>query len=118
MRSVGSTYLGLDLSVVSFTKRRTASFEGPSFQAGSGLPSVWPIAIPSAVPRRAERIAAAPVETNARRLKFLKGFCNESPFIDPPIRSRMGHESAGGFRLSSGASVQDVTSVEQARAVN
>src|SRR5271154_4953629 len=36
MRSAGSTYLELDLSVVSRTKARTAALAGPSFHDGSG----------------------------------------------------------------------------------
>jgi hypothetical protein len=81
MRSAGSTYLVLDLSVASLTKEKTISFAGPLFHDGNGSLWAWPVAI-ARLPRR--KRAAAPVETNARRLKFVNEFFVES-FMQPPI---------------------------------
>jgi hypothetical protein len=67
MRSAGPTYMGLDLSVVSLTKARTISFAGPPFHDGKGSLWAWPVAVARSPQRKR---AAAPVETNARRLTF------------------------------------------------
>ena len=81
MRSAGSTYLVLDLSVVSFTKARTMSFAGPLFQDGKGSLWAWPVAVARSLRRRR---AAAPAETNARRVTFLAELFMES-FMQPSI---------------------------------
>src|SRR5882757_3141570 len=68
MRSAGSTYLGLDFSVVSLTKARIACFAGASFQDGSGS---WACAF--AVPNRRPNSAtnSTPLEASRAGLRLM-----------------------------------------------
>src|SRR4029077_14649787 len=73
MRSLGSTYFGLDFSVVARTNSRTAFFEVPSFHEGSGSPTASDAGLK--VPKTA--VAA---ETLIRSLREI--------FIHPPHMPR------------------------------
>src|SRR5258705_3138144 len=68
MRSAGSTYLGLDFSVVSLTNARVACFAGASFQDGSGS---WACAF--AVPNRRPNSAtnSTPLEASRAGLRLI-----------------------------------------------
>src|SRR5690242_7664204 len=95
MRSFGSTYLGLDFSVVSFTKEIIAFLAGPSFQDGRGS-RAWALA---AANMRIARIAA--LKPTCKRMGFFILVLLEGDVrFERGSRGRTTGRVTGGTRLT------------------
>jgi len=100
MRSAGSTYLGLDFSVVTFTKPRIDCFAGPSFQDGRGLRnlSLQPTTLPRPSAHRKQKTFREP---------YPKIWSLAPSSSHPPIKpSRLTTSSNGG--ATSRAQIGDI----------